>query len=264
MDPYLENEQLWPAFHHQLVNSLDQALLPGLVGRYRARLGRRRYRAEKPEPASGGPEDHDEEFVEIYQVSDGRLVTLVDVVSPANKTTDAGRRAYLTTRQEAKAAGASLVEIDLVLQGRPLLDYSREGLPDWDYAVTVTRSTQPERHEIYTATLQKRLPRFRLPLAPDDRDTVLDLTAAFHRTYQQGGFAGRIDYRREPSAPLSEANRRWLGDVLKLPAAPAHEEVAALAYSLWQKEGCPHGRDQEHWYLALERLRRAGKGPTGR
>src|SRR5262249_10482160 len=118
-------------------------------------------------------------------------------------------------RREAKNSGASLVEIDLVLEGQPLLDYSREGLPDWDYAVTVTRSNQPERYEIYTATLQKRLPRFRLPLASDDRDTVVDLHAAFTRCYDQGGFASKIDYKQEPTTPLEEEDRTWVHDLLK-------------------------------------------------
>ena len=68
--------------------------------------------------------------------------TMVDVVSPANRTTSQGRQAYLTTRKDARCANASMVEIDLVLQGQPMLDYSRENLPDWDYAVTVTRATQ--------------------------------------------------------------------------------------------------------------------------
>src|SRR5215468_7727447 len=112
--------------------------------------------------------------------------------------TTTGRRTYLEKRQEGKSAGANLVEIDLVLQGQPTLEYSRDGLPDWDYAVTVTRATQPERHEIYSATLQKRLPRFRLPLAPDDRDTVLDLQTVFARCYDQGVFAAKIDYQRDP------------------------------------------------------------------
>ena len=102
-----------------------------------------------------------------------------------------------------------------MLQGQPTLEYSRDGLPDWDYAVTVTRSTQSERYEIYTATLQKRLPRFRLPLAADDRDTVLDLQAAFARCYDQGGFAATIDYKREPLAVRGDEDRRWLDDVLK-------------------------------------------------
>jgi hypothetical protein len=213
MDPYLEDEGLWPAFHHHLVMCLYQILLPGLVDRYRARVCQRHYVTEQALFTSVVREEHHEDYVEIRQRNDGRLVTLLDVVSPANKTTRAGRTAYLDKRREA--AGASLVEVDLVLQGQPTLEYSRDGLPDWDYAVTVTRSTQPERYEIYTATLQKRLPRFRLPLAPDDRDTVLDLHTAFTRCYDQAGFASRIDYKRDPATPLNDEDRRWLHDLLR-------------------------------------------------
>src|SRR5262249_42951145 len=109
-----------------------------------------------------------EEYIEVYEQDLGRLVTLLDIVSPLNKTTQSGRHAYLETRRAARDAGASVVEIDLVYQGQPTFDYCRQGLPDWDYAVTVTCSTLPERSEIYTATSRKRLPRFRLPLANDD------------------------------------------------------------------------------------------------
>ena len=259
MDPYLEDEALWPVFQHHLVLCLYQILLPGLVDRYRARVGHRHY------------EEHHEDFIEIRQRNDGKLVTLLDIVSPANRTTAAGRQAYLDTRKEARAAGANLVEVDLVLQGQPMLDYSRENLPDWDYAVTVTRATQPERHEIYTATLQKRLPRFRLPLAADDRDTVLDLHTAFNRCYDQGGFASRIDYQRDPMTKLVDEDRRWLEDVLVTRGlrVPTHEDVAVAAYFIWERQGCPPGRDKEHWYQALTQLRawyqaltqlRAGKG----
>ena len=215
MDPYLEDEGLWPAFHHQLVMCLYQVLLPGLVDRYRARVGQRRYATEQALFTSIVREEHSEDLVEVRQRSDGRLVTLLEVVSPANKMTTAGRAAYLEKRREGRNAHANLVEIDLVLLGSPTLEYSRDGLPDWDYAVTVTRSTQPERFEIYTATLQKRLPRFRLPLASDDRDTVLDLHTAFTRCYDQGGFAAKIDYKRDPATPLKDEDRLWLDDVLK-------------------------------------------------
>jgi hypothetical protein len=215
MDPYLEDEALWPVFHHQLVMCLYQILLPGLVDRYRARVGQRHYVTEQALFTSVMREEHHEDYIEIRQRTDGRLVSLVDVVSPTNKTTSAGRTAYLDKRKEGKSASANLVEVDLVLQGQPMLEYSRDGLPDWDYAVTVTRSTQAERYEIYTATLQKRLPRFRLPLAADDRDTVLDLHTAFTRCYDQGGFGGKIDYKREPATPLSDEDRRWLSDVLR-------------------------------------------------
>jgi hypothetical protein len=215
MDPYLENEAIWPVFHHQMVMCLYQILLPGLVDRYRARVVQRHYTTEQALFTSVLRQDHHEDCIEIRQRNDGRLVTLVDLVSPMNKTTPQGRTAYLEKRREGRSACANLVEIDLVLQGQPLLDYSRDGLPEWDYAVTVTRSTQPERYEIYTATLQKRLPRFRLPLAADDRDTVLDLHTAFTRCFDQGGFAGKIDYARDPATVLSDEDRRWLDEVLK-------------------------------------------------
>ena len=215
MDPYLEDEKLWPSFQHHLVNCLYQILLPGLVDRYRARVGQRHYVTEQALFTSVIREEHHEDYIEIRQRGDGRLVTLVDLVSPANKVMAAGRSAYLEKRREGRNASANLVELDLVLQGQPTLEYSRDGLPDWDYAVTVTRSTQPERYEIYTATLQKRLPRFRLPLAPDDRDTVLDLHTAFSRCYDQGGFASRIDYKRDPATPLNSEDRQWLDEVLR-------------------------------------------------
>lgn len=214
MDPYLEEETHWPLFHHQLVMCLYQILSPGFVDRYRARVGQRHYTTEQALFTSILREEHHEDFIEIRQRSDSRLVTLIEVVSPTNKTTQKGRSCYLEKRREGRTHNANLVEIDLVLQGTPLLDYSRDKLPDWDYAVTVTRATQPDRYEIYTTTLQKRLPRFRLPLASDDRDTVLDLQTAFSRSYDQCGLSGKIDYTRDPTISLSEEDRHWLDSLL--------------------------------------------------
>jgi len=215
MDPFLEEENLWPVFHHQFVTCLYQIVLPGLVDRYKARIALRSYHTEQALFTSVIREEHQEEYIEIRQRNDSRLVTLVEAVSPANKASPAGRQAYLDKRGEGKRQGANLVEIDLVLQGQPTLDYSREGLPDWDFAVTVTRCTQPERFEIYTTTLQKRLPRFRLPLAADDRDTVVDLQTVFSRCYDQGDFASKIDYQRDPPTRVADEDRKWIDELLK-------------------------------------------------
>jgi hypothetical protein len=217
MDPYLEHPKLWTGFQHHLLARLYQIILPGLVDRYRARVAARAYTAEMALFTSVLREEHAEEFIEIRNRADGRLVTLIEVVSPANKTTPAGRAAYAEKRHEAVSQKAGTVEIDLVLQGKPTLTYSRDGLPEFDYAVTVTRATAPDRYEIYTATLQKRLPKFKVPLAPDDRDTMIDLQAAFAAAYDQGNFPSQIDYKGPPPAdvPLSDANRRWLDDTLK-------------------------------------------------
>ena len=217
MDPYLEHPDLWGAFQHQLLANLYQVLLPGLVDRYRARVGTRTYTAEMALFTSVVREEHNEEYIEVRSRADGRLVTLVEVVSPANKTTPAGRAAYLAKRAEAAGQRAGVVEVDLVLQGKPTLTYSRDGLPEFDYAVTVTRSAAPDRYEIYTATLPKRLPKFKLPLAPDDRDALLDLQAAVGRAYDLGGFAALVDYKCPPPAdvPVPAAHAGWLDATLK-------------------------------------------------
>ncbi len=217
MDPYLETPKLWPAFQHQLLACLYQILLPGLVDRYRARVGTRTYVSEMPLFTSIIREQFAEEYIEIRNRTDGKLVTLLEVVGPANKTTPAGRQAYLDARQQAVAQRAGIVEIDLIMQGKPMLTYSRDGLPEYDYAVTVTRSNAPDRYEIYTSTLQKKLPKFKLPLAADDRDALLDLQAAFARAYDLGTFSSQIDYKSSPppDVPFTDAHRTWSDELLK-------------------------------------------------
>ena len=217
MDPYLEHAKLWPTFQHQLLACLYQILLPGLVDRYRARVGNRSYVSEMPLFTSIIREEYTEEFIEIRTRTDNRLVTLLEVVSPANKTTMAGRLAYLDKRKESVIQKAAIVEIDLVLQGKPTLTYSRDGLPEFDHAVSVTRANAPDRYEIYTATIQKRLPKFKLPLAADDKDALLDLQAAFGRAYDLGGFASLIDYKcpPPPDVPLTDSYKAWINDLLK-------------------------------------------------
>lgn len=219
MDPYLEDEKYWPSFQQHLVASLYQVLMPSLINtdrmdRYRARVGQRRYIVEMPLFTSVLREEHVEEFVEIRQRSDGQLVTLIDIPSPTNKTRTEGREAYLARRHDAQREGANLVEIDLVLQGQPLLDYSRENLPEWNYLVTVVRRHQPERYEIYSSTIRKRLPRFKLPLAASEHDAVVDLQIAFNRAYDSGGFGNLIDYDSPPKHVQTDADLRWIDDLL--------------------------------------------------
>jgi hypothetical protein len=35
---------------------------------------------------------------------------------------------------------------------------------------------------------------------------------------------------------------------------PTDEEIALGAYRIWLQEGCPHGRDREHWLKARKQL----------
>jgi hypothetical protein len=36
-----------------------------------------------------------------------------------------------------------------------------------------------------------------------------------------------------------------------------HQDIAALAYSLWEKRGCPEGSSEHDWFLAVKELRSA-------
>src|SRR5262245_350758 len=111
MDPYLEAPDYWPGFHVQLVTSLGQLITsgnvdrsswprfqaqlvtsleqipkPGLLNRYCTRLQNRHY--------SLGGEAHEEPYLEVWQRGDENVITLIDVVSPTNRTTCEGRDAY--------------------------------------------------------------------------------------------------------------------------------------------------------------------------
>src|SRR5262245_53819574 len=67
MDPYLEDETLWPVFHHQFVMCLYQILHPGLVDRYKARVCQRCYATEQALFTSIIREEHHEDYIEIRQ-----------------------------------------------------------------------------------------------------------------------------------------------------------------------------------------------------
>lgn len=215
MDPYIEDAPIWADFHRQFIACLYQILLPGLVDRYRACIQTRQYVCEMPLFTSVIREHHSEDYIEIRHRSDDRLMTLVDLVSPTNKRLAQARQAYLDTRRVGRAQRANLVEIDLVHGGTPMIEFSRDGLPDADYAITVSRCNHPDRYEIYAFTLRKRLPRFKIPLATDDRDTVLDLQAAFTRCYDQSGLASRLNYHNAPPVRLSDDDLDWLDALLR-------------------------------------------------
>ena len=98
MDPYLEDEKRWPAFQPLVIHALYQMLLPGLMDRYRARVGEREYTSQEALFTSIIHQEHKEAYIEVRQRSDGRLITLIEAISPANKITSEGRRLYLERR----------------------------------------------------------------------------------------------------------------------------------------------------------------------
>lgn len=258
MDPYLEEPTLWPDVHQCLITYIRDALQPNIRPGYHARMGERLYVVEVPhtiypdvtivkrpvpEPAGAAqelalaeaeapyvltipPVQYREPFVEIVHTAGGEVVTVIEVLSPANKTAGEGHRLYRRKQGEVLRSQAHLVEIDLLSQGLPTLalpETSLSALPPWRYLVSVSRAPDRERFEVYAIPLAKPLPRFRVPLKQPDPDVVLDLQAVFSRCYDNGGYADFLDYSQAPSVSLSSEEQAWLETVLKEGRSQADE-----------------------------------------
>lgn len=166
-----------------------------------------------------------EVFVEILPVGEeSRVVTVIEVLSYSNKTQGhEGRKLYLTKQQEILKSQTYLIEIDLLRTGEHTVAVSQERLLEmrkrvmrkWDYFVCLHRGGQGNRFEVWPITIRLRLPRIPVPLAEGDPDVVLDLQAVFNRCYDEGAYARRIDYRREPPIPLEGEDEEWADKLLR-------------------------------------------------
>jgi Protein of unknown function (DUF4058) len=215
MDPYLEDAKRWPTFHQQFISALSDALQPALSDKYRLRLGNRHYDIEQVLFTSILKEQMQEPFLEIRQKSSSdKLVTLIELISPTNRTHPEGKRRYELRRAEARMEGAHFVELDLVLQGQTCLEAELTSLNESQYVCCVTRAARPIKHELYGTLLTKRLPRIRLPMQADERDLVLDVQALVNRVYDRC-FDRQIDYNVDPHVPLSDADRHWMDQLLR-------------------------------------------------
>lgn len=214
MDPYLETPQRWPAFQHQMVLGLAEAIQPALTDRYRLRFATRSYATDVVLFTSIVHEEHKEHYLEIRQRSTDQLVVWLDIISPANRTTVPGRARYQEAIQLAKRQNSHLVEMDLVLEGTSCLMCDRSGMADHPYCVSVWRAGRASNYELHGIKLGNRLPRIRVPLTADDRDITVDLQAVFNRVYDRH-HAGHIDYSSDLTAPLNAADLAWVREHLR-------------------------------------------------
>lgn len=241
MDPYIERPAIWADFHDSLITEIRGALQPLLRPKYAALVQDRLYVVESDRPIrpdvsiveassrqSGkataavleldepvifdlAEDEIREPYIEIIEPAAGnRLITAIEVLSPDNKVPGAGRKKYMRKRRELRKGRANLVEIDLLRAGKPTFRIDKEELAKtgaWRYLVAITR--QPSRQELYPIALEKRLPRFGVPLKKTDRDVPLDLQAAFTRVWQEGPYPALSHYNAAPPGELTEPEIAW-------------------------------------------------------
>lgn len=247
MNPYLEHPSLWPDVHNRLITAIADALTPRLAPRYYIGLERRTYQLKPddvvfvgrpdiavvahqpaPQPASMPlaetgvlevelpmNDEVGENFLEIREVVTGQLVTILELLSPANKLHEEGRKQYLQKRNHVLWSQTNLVEVDLLRAGDPMPVVGRAVTSD--YRILVSRGWQRPRAQLYLFSVRQSFPVFSLPLLRREEPLDVDLGAVLHALYDRARFDLRLDYAQPPVPPLSDADAAWAEQLLASP-----------------------------------------------
>lgn len=246
MDPYLEEPWIWLDFHLTFTVNMRTELTKRVPPRYvaladryvwvqepedEAQTQRRRpdvFVVEKRTPPEGTAaatitapveivlpslSEKGSPYLKIIDRFSRRLVTVIEMLSPANKAPGQDRDTYLLKRCEYLAAGVNLVEIDLLRKGnRP--PWGAPPPPRKDYYVMVSRAWERPRAGAWPFTVRDPLPTIPVPLNPGDVEVELPLGACFTQTYDNAGYERELDYGQPPNPPLEEPDATWARELL--------------------------------------------------
>ena len=253
MNPYLEDPLSWGDMHTSLLTYIREALQPQLGPDYVARLEEsveieesdHRWKPDvfiAAENGSNGSHDVvtagsvatiarpvifdvEEEltarWIEIFDVRNREVVTVIEVLSPSNKSASGyGEQKYTRKIQEFWRTPVNVVEIDLLRAGLPVtaaeIDLYPRRLPSHDYLISVSRGSQRSRYEVYPFALRDLLPPIGIPLRPGDTDVILELTSQLGRVYDMGAYDRVINYDQAPPLPpLNERDAAWVDELLR-------------------------------------------------
>ena len=231
MDPYLEDPLIWPDVHNSLIVYLRAEIQKQLPPGFSARLDERVFveetrqqflpdvvmTANAPSRPQGGVallerpvspllewiEDEGleirEPFIEIHSLrGERRVVSVIEVLSVANKSRGRGREAYLRKQNQVLSSETHLLELDLLRRGEHTVVLSKAALWErfgrFDYCVALHRAGLGTRFQALAWTIADPLPTVPVPLDDSHRDIEINLQAVFSRVYDEGGFASDTDY----------------------------------------------------------------------
>ena len=239
MDPYLENVIHWKSVHTNLITSMTYLLNDILPKAFVARTEVRTFVEPQwdlinPDAVTGSATqpllfeyselEVDEPYLTLCAADDGRIVTSIEILSPANKDPEsAGRDEYLRKQKQVLRGDTHLVEIDLLRSGKHTIAVGRDVITvrrTYDYLVSVRRASAGKNcFEVWTVGQRDPLPRIKVPLSPDGTDVrtdvTLDLQAVLNTAYEGGRWRKRLNYERDPEPPLSPADAIWADAMLR-------------------------------------------------
>ena len=245
MDPWLEHPALWPDVHNRLITAIADAMSPALAPKYYIGLeSRTRFFTPDELIAIGVPdlavttfdapkstgspyasqssgavevlvpmmEKVRETFLKVREAKTGTLVTLIELLSPANKLAGKGRRRYERKRERVFETRTNFVEIDLLRDGKPM-PWSPKRFPS-DYRILVSPEPLRPAARVFPFNLRDQIPIIHLPLLPEDEAPPMDLGPILHALYDRARFDLRLDYAQPPVPPLSEVDAAWAREIV--------------------------------------------------
>jgi hypothetical protein len=246
MNPYLEQDDVWEDFHHSFIVNARAIIAPQLGEHYFVKVeprlyihelseeerrflgkgdlgitkkkGRRQRSSATREVLTAPmqltlPTTVEERInaLEIHDKRNRRVVTVVELLSPTNKTSGEDYSAYNSKRRNILKSRTHLVEIDLRRGGkRP----HPPRLPTCDYYALVSRfGSEPRQVDFWPIALRERLPVVPIPLVAPDPDARLDLQQLLHQLYDAAHYSSYI-YEGQPEPPLKAQDAAWAGQFL--------------------------------------------------
>jgi Protein of unknown function (DUF4058) len=232
MDPYIESSGLWGDFHGSLLAAIRSNLNAHLPDGFAASIelyvwagddeferdsdGREPDVLIREEKGARGksavamtaapltivlprPAPRKRKYLKVTDIRSRRIVTVVEVLSPANKKSGNDRAFYIEKRNEYLASKLNFVEIDLLRSGKraPLGSQHSESI---DFYALVCRSWEFPRAGFWTFRMRDPIPEIPIPVTKEAGDTLLDLRSCIDRVYDDGRYSICLPYE-EPLKP---------------------------------------------------------------
>jgi hypothetical protein len=158
-----------------------------------------------------------EDYLEIVDAANQRVITVIEMLSPSNKYPGVDRKRYESKRNRIFRSGINLVEIDLLRDGEPMPFTVRTQTNGHlsHYRILVKRGDYGRGAWLYPFSIRHPIPVFLLPLQPGDAEPPVRLDEVLKEVYDRCGYDYRIDYSQPPAPPLSEAEAQWAKEILR-------------------------------------------------
>lgn len=245
MDPYLESQPFWSNLHSSMIVHAQAELKKRLPRKYSVWSDIYIWLHEPTaETRRGKPDDlitgsglevtnggvatltaptmtvlpavrrEEKKYLKIKEVRSDQVITIIEFLSPINKSRGAGHDAYLLKRNEYLATRTNIVEIDLHRTGQRM-PMGKPRPPRADYYVLVSQAVDFPKTGIWPFSVRDALPEIPVPLKPKDGFVTLPLQACFDAAYDQGPYDTEVDYSRPPRKRLHGEDAAWAEQLLR-------------------------------------------------